>query len=199
MEDYKELEGYSKELRIINLVKANIFAIFAMFPIVLIYGIPYYLVWSKNFTFVSFREVIRHNYIGVFGSTISILLIMVFGIIIHELIHGITWARYTKNGYKSIKYGVLWKMLTPYCHCKEPLLVKQYIIGAITPGIILGLFPAIYSILTGNIGFLIFGIMFTIAALGDLLIINLLRKENMNSFVLDHPSEAGCFIFIKQI
>lgn len=199
MEDYKELEGYSKELRIINLVKANIFAIFAMFPIVLIYGIPYYLVWSKNFTFVSFREVIRHNYIGVFGSTISILLVMVFGIIIHELIHGITWARYTKNGYKSIKYGVLWKMLTPYCHCKEPLLVKQYIIGAITPGIILGLFPAIYSILTGNIGFLIFGIMFTIAALGDLLIINLLRKENMNSFVLDHPSEAGCFIFIKQI
>ncbi len=199
MEDYKELEGYSKELRIINLVKANIFAIFAIFPIVLIYGIPYYLVWSKNFTFVSFREVIRHNYIGVFGSTISILLIMVFGIIIHELIHGITWARYTKNGYKSIKYGVLWKMLTPYCHCKEPLLVKQYIIGAITPGIILGLFPAIYSILTGNIGFLIFGIMFTIAALGDLLIINLLRKENMNSFVLDHPSEAGCFIFIKQI
>ena len=88
-------------------------------------------------------------------------------------------------------------MVTPYCHCKEPLIVKHYIIGAITPAIILGFLPAVYSILTGNIGFLFFGIFFTMAALGDFMIINLLRKENLNSFVLDHPSEAGCFIYRK--
>jgi hypothetical protein len=75
--------------------------------------------------------------------------------------------------------------------------VKHYIIGAITPAIILGLLPAIYAIFTGNIGFLVFGIFFTMAALGDFMIINLLIKENMNSFVLDHPSEAGCFIYRK--
>lgn len=198
MDDKNELDGLKKEMLIIDLVKANIFALFSMIPIVLIYGIPYYLIWSKNFTLVSFREIIRNNYTGIFSGTFSILLIMILGIVVHELIHGITWARFTKNGHKSIKFGVLWKMLTPYCHCKEPLLVKHYIIGAIMPAIILGFLPAIYSILTGNIGFLIFGIFFTMAALGDFMIIYLLRKENRNSFVLDHPSEAGCFVYRKQ-
>jgi hypothetical protein len=198
MGDKNELDGLKKEMLIIDLVKANIFALFSIIPIVLIYGIPYYLVWSKNFTLVSFREIIRNNYTGIFSGTFSILLIMILGIVVHELIHGITWARFTKNGHKSIKYGVLWKMLTPYCHCKEPLLVKHYIIGATMPAIVLGFLPAIYSILTGNIGFLIFGIFFTMAALGDFMIIYLLRKENRNSFVLDHPSEAGCFVYRKE-
>ncbi len=199
MEDQNELDGFKKELLIIDLVKANIFAAFSIFPIVLIYGIPYYLVWSKKINLVSIRELIRNSYTEVFSSTIVVFMIMILGIVVHELIHGITWAMFAKNGHKSIKYGVLWKMATPYCHCKEPLQVKHYIIGAITPAIILGFFPAIYSILTGNIGFLFFGIFFTMAALGDFMIINLLRKENLNSFVLDHPSEAGCFVFRKQV
>jgi len=183
MDHPDEFDGFKKELLIIDLVKANVFAMLSIFPIVLLYGIPYYLVWSKNFNLISIREMIRTS--------------LILGIVVHELIHGITWTMFAKNGHKSIKYGVLWKMVTPYCHCKEPLLVKHYIIGAITPAIILGLLPAIYAIFTGNIGFLVFGIFFTMAALGDFMIINLLIKENMNSFVLDHPSEAGCFIYRK--
>jgi hypothetical protein len=197
MDEPNELEGFKKELLIIDLVKANIFGIFSIFPIILIYGIPYYLLWSANFNLVSIREIIRNNYAGVFSGTISAFLIIMIGVVVHELIHGLTWSMFTKNGHKSIKYGVLWKMLTPYCHCKEPLLVKHYIIGGITPAIILGFLPAFYSILTGNIGFLFFGIFFTMAALGDFMIINLLRKEDMDCFVLDHPSEPGCFIYRK--
>ena len=197
MDHPDEFDGFKKELLIIDLVKANVFAMLSIFPIVLLYGIPYYLVWSKNFNLISIREMIRTSYTGVFSSTFFIFLILILGIVVHELIHGITWTMFAKNGHKSIKYGVLWKMVTPYCHCKEPLLLKHYIIGAITPAIILGFLPAIYAIFTGNIGFLVFGIFFTMAALGDFMIINLLRKENMNSFVLDHPSEAGCFIYRK--
>ncbi len=40
----------------------------------------------------------------------------------------------------------------------------------------------------------IFGIFFTMAAVGDFLVINLVRKEKMNDLVLDHPSKMGCFI-----
>ncbi|MGQ0828185.1 MAG: DUF3267 domain-containing protein [Bacteroidota bacterium] len=119
------------------------------------------------------------------------------GIVLHELIHGIVWSRFTKDGFRSIKFGVLWKMLTPYCHCKEPLKVSQYITGVIMPAIILGVVPAIISIVIGNIGLLVFGIFFTMVAVGDFLIINLLRKENKDSLVLDHPSEAGFFIYRK--
>ena len=89
-------------------------------------------------------------------------------------------------------------MLTPYCHCKENLKVNQYILGAIMPAIILGVIPALLAILFGSIGLLAFGIFFTIAAMGDFLIIFLLRKENRNTLVLDHPTEPGCFIYRKK-
>jgi hypothetical protein len=79
-----------------------------------------------------------------------IVLIALTGIILHELIHGITWAKYTKDGFKSIRFGVLWKFLTPYCHCKEPLLVKHYIIGDYA-SYCLGAFPALLSFITGNV------------------------------------------------
>jgi len=123
--------------------------------------------------------------------------LLIAGTILHELIHGITWSRYTDRGFKSIKFGILWKMLTPYCHCQEPLTVRQYIAGAIMPALILGIMPALASILTGSLGLLVFGIFFTMAAGGDFMIINLLRKENKNNLVEDHPSEAGCFIYRK--
>ena len=126
-----------------------------------------------------------------------VYLSIIGGIIIHELIHGLVWSIYAKNGFRSIKFGVIWKMLTPYCHCKEPLLVKHYIIGAIMPAIILGFLPALYAMIVGDFGWLIFGIFFTMAAAGDFLIIDLLRKENRNDLVQDHPSEAGCYIYRK--
>ncbi len=120
---------------------------------------------------------------------------MILGIVLHELIHGITWAKFAKKGFKSIKFGILWKMLTPYCYCEETLNVRQYIIGAITPAIIMGIIPAVIAIVIGNLGLLIFGMFFTMAAGGDFLIINLIRKESSSDLVQDHPSEAGCYIY----
>ena len=87
--------------------------------------------------------------------------------------------------------------MTPYCHCKEPLKVKHYIIGAITPAIFLGFIPSVLAIVIGNIGILIFGVFFTMAACGDFLVINLIRRGNKDDLVQDHPSEAGCFIYRK--
>jgi len=148
---------------------------------------------EKSFKNIILRLSPRQVEIG----TLLFLLLLTLGIILHELIHGLTWARYTEKGFKSMKFGVLWTMLTPYCHCKEPLRVRQYLVGAIMPAIFLGLIPAVISILIGNLGILVFGIFFTMVAAGDFLIINLLRKEKMDNLVQDHPSEAGCFIYRK--
>lgn len=195
----EQLDSYKKEKLTINLVWANVFGILIIIPIVLLYGLPYYLIWGSSITIQSLKDTISgissvHIGIGV----LLFLLIITFGVILHELIHGLTWARYTEKGLKSMKFGVFWTMLTPYCHCKEPLQVRQYILGAITPAIFLGLIPAIISIIIGNLGLLVFGIFFTVAAGGDFLIINLLRKEKMDNLVQDHPTEAGCFVYRKK-
>jgi len=185
-------EGYKREMLTIDIVKANIFAILMAIPVALIYGIPYVLLW--------------HNRVDVVGQSSSVfsganmlvtLASMFIGIVAHELIHGVTWAIHAKRGFRSIRFGIMLKMVTPYCHCKEALQVKHYIIGAITPAIILGLLPAIYGIATGSVGTLLFGGFFTIAAGGDFMIIYLLRNEKMETMVEDHPSEAGCYVYRK--
>ena len=191
----QDLSNYTKEKLTINLVWANVFALLILVPIVLVFGIPYYLIWHPTLDIKNLLDGL-----GPLGVSLGFVLffgIFLLGVVVHELIHGITWARYTKDGFKSIKFGVIWKMLTPYCHCKEPLTVRQYIIGAIAPAIILGFIPSIIAIIIGNLGLLIFGMFFTLAAAGDFLIINLIRKENKDDLVQDHPSEAGCYIYRK--
>ena len=193
-----KIDGYKKELLTFDLMKANLYAIFSIIPILILYGVPFVLLWRNTFSKVALKNFIDEFTLGIWGNFVSILLVMTIGIIVHELIHGITWAMYAKNGFKSIKFGVLWKVLTPYCHCSEPLKVKHYITGGIMPAIILGFLPFVYSLFTGNALWLFFGIFFTMSAVGDFLIVNLVRKEDMNSLVLDHPSEVGCYVFRKE-
>ena len=190
-----EVENYKKEKLTIDLVWANLFGILILIPIALIFGLPFYFIWGhqidiKQFLVSKGPQEVGLKFLLIFGIIIS-------GIILHEFIHGITWAKFAKQGFKSIKFGLLKKMLTPYCHCKEPLSVKDYIIGAIAPAIILGIIPSVIAIIVGNFGLLLFGMFFTMAAAGDFLIINLIRKENSSDLVQDHPSEAGCYIFRK--
>ena len=198
-----ELKGYNADKLTINLVWANIFGLIILIPITLVFGIPYYLIWGNKFIDGDLKSIfgdIFPNQLLIDFSLlgISFFAILIIGVVFHELLHGITWALYTKNGFKSIKFGVLWKMLTPYCHCKEPLTVQHFIYGTIMPAFILGLIPAITSIIIGNLGLLIFGIFFTMAASGDFLMINLLKSVNKDDLVQDHPTELGCYIYKKK-
>lgn len=89
----------------------------------------------------------------------------------------------------------MWKYFTPYCHCKVPLKVKHYIIGAMMPAIILGVIPTIIAFFTGSIMFFYLGVNFIVAASGDFLITYMLRSEDGNSYVLDHDSLPGCTVY----
>ncbi|UPZ38613.1 DUF3267 domain-containing protein [Sphingobacterium sp. PCS056] len=187
-------ESYTKEMRTIDLYRANVVALYLFAIVILAYGIPFYFLWSTQ----DFISIMKDSFGGnLISAPLLIFLIMIVGIVLHELIHGITFSVYAKHGFKSIKFGFLVKMLTPYCHCKEPLKVNHYIIGALMPAIILGIIPALISLITGNIFLLLFAIFFTGAAAGDFLIVKLIWKEDRSSMVLDHPSEAGCYILKK--
>jgi len=183
--------GHEKVLKIIDIVNANNIGLKLLIPTILIYGLPFYLKWNDS---LNFKDLFSAGSGWVF---LKWLIIFLAGIVTHELVHGITWALYAKKGFRSIKFGVLWKYLTPYCHCKEPLQIRHYLIGAITPFIFVGLLPAVYAITTGSIGWLLFGIFYTVGAVGDFLIIKILLPEKRNDYALDHPSEAGCYVYRK--
>ena len=111
-----KIEDFKKEKLTIDLLKANLYAIFAIIPILIIYGLPFYFLWRNTFSKVALKSFINEFSFGILGDFISILLVITVGTVLHELIHGITWAKYTENGFKSIRFGIMWRMLTPYCH-----------------------------------------------------------------------------------
>lgn len=170
----------------IDLGKANLFSVAIMAVSAVVLLVPFFLIWHD-----------RKNFVDLMGGRTEwfvVLAAFVVGIVVHELIHGLTWACYAKSGWKSISFGVIWKMLTPYCHCDEPLPIPGYKMGAMMPCIVLGIIPAIVGLCIGSLLLLAWGILFIGAAAGDIWMTWLLTKENPKSLVLDHPSEAGFYI-----
>ncbi len=194
MNEIESYPGYIVESRLINLYKANVvgFLFFAVF--IVLYGFPFYLLWDIKESLASMKSDI-HNKAS--NTWWIYTIIIVCGIVIHEFVHGILFASFAKHGFKSIKFGVLWKTLTPYAHCKEPLPVREYMLAVLMPFIIVGLLPGIYSIFAGNLPLLFFAIFFSGAAAGDFMILNLIYKEDKEHLILDHPKEGGCFILKK--
>jgi hypothetical protein len=121
--------------------------------------------------------------------------IIFLGIVLHEVIHGLTWALFLKERLRAIKFGVMWKYLTPYCHCKDYLRVKHYIAGAIMPAIVLGILPTLWAFITANVMLFFLGVYFIVAASGDFLVIYLLRNEHSNNYVRDHKTQPGCIVY----
>src|SRR5690606_9207687 len=97
---------------------------------------PFYFLWKEKLTLEAFNNLFID--FGVSNGLLTgllFLVVVIVGVVVHELIHGITWAIFAKNGLRSIKFGILKEMLTPYCHCQEPLKLKPYLLGAMMPGL----------------------------------------------------------------
>ena len=166
----------------IGMRKVNLLGFLLIFPILLLFLLPFSLIWSFE-SFGIVWTIIR--YYGFF--------IILIGVVLHEFLHGFTWALYATNGFKSIRFGVNWKRLTPYCHCKESLKAKHYAIGGLMPLIVMGIIPSLIALAIGNGMLLIFGMIFTWTAGGDIISIWMLRKIRRNTLVFDHPDKIGFY------
>jgi hypothetical protein len=186
--DMKTIENIDEKGRkvTIDLLKVNIFAVAIMIVAEIVLIVPFFLIWGG-----------RKPTMELIGSPTQwaiLAMTSIVGIVLHELIHGITWTFYAPSGWKSISFGVMWKMLTPYCHCDEPMHISGYMMGAMMPCVVLGIIPSIVAMFIGYLPLLAWGVFFISAAAGDIWMTWLLTKENPKSMVLDHPSEAGFYI-----
>ncbi|ASS37493.1 DUF3267 domain-containing protein [Mogibacterium pumilum] len=187
----KELEckGYTKTDLTMSAVKANIGALYG-----LIIAIPFIVTYVLRYDGADFDRS-RAS----ISSVLSDLVVFLVLIVVHELIHGVTWSRFTKKGFKDIEFGVIWKYLTPYCTCSEPLTKWQYILGVMMPGLLLGIVPCIVGCINNNVLMLTIGVLMTIAAGGDILIVKMIldNKTSKTALYLDHPTEVGLVVFQK--
>ncbi|QDK82399.1 DUF3267 domain-containing protein [Spirosoma sp. KCTC 42546] len=119
---------------------------------------------------------------------------MFVGIVVHELIHGLTAMWVGRLPWQKIKFGVQWQSGTPYCHPTVPMPARAYRIVVIMPLVTLGLVPYGAALATGNVWLLAFGVFFTLAAFGDIIILWLMRHLRATELVQDHPTKVGLII-----
>ena len=183
-------ENYIKEELIFK--REILFAFFVLTIAGLLFGIPFYLLWSENIQAASGTEVDIQTRIIIGVVVIGVLIL---GNIVHELIHGAFYAIFCKNKFKSIKYGAVLKKGYAYCECKEILQTKHFIVGLLMPVILLGILPATISIFIGNSDLLLFGVIFIGAGGSDILTFIKIAKNINNSWFENQASIPKFYIY----
>ena len=194
-----EEEGYRRTDLTISAKKLNLIALLVIVPII---GIPCVLF------------ILRWNLLAESGVAIEVsawtLVAFFAGVVVHELIHGLVWSFFCKDGLHSIHwsffckdglhsihFGFQIKTLTPYCHCAQPLDKGGYIAGTLAPGVVLGLLPILLSLVLPNVNLMLFGAMSLAVAVGDFAIVLLLAPQR-EVLVVDHPTDPGLAAFSKE-
>lgn len=194
----KELceKGYEVQDLTIGIVYANVMAVVLTLPIIFCLAALYYFC---NQDFFERMESVPAEKVLVTLILFWVLLLVL--IVVHELIHGITWSLFAKKRWKSISFGFIAQYMTPYCTCDEALRKGQYVAGALMPTIMLGIVPAVISIITGSIFLFGIGAFMLMSGGGDLTIVLKLmrfRTKGKEVLYLDHPYQAGLVAFVKE-
>lgn len=145
--------------------------------------------------FLGIYNVIWNTIAGGFEYSGGVAVIgILIGAVIHELIHGLTAMRYSEKGWKSIKFGIMWKYLMPYCHYSEPLTVKQYRKVALMPSIV-AFVVMFVSIAFGLATLLVIASILFIGGIGDFMVCYKIRNERASTLIYDYPDKVGGAIF----
>jgi hypothetical protein len=178
-------EGFHEKICTVSILKANAMVFVTSLPIAALCILIYFFRWHLiAFPFSRLPQ------------TLLFLILMILSFGIHEVIHGLTWSRFCKNKWNSIHLGIMWKTLTPYCHCQETLKYRGYILGALMPLFILGLGTFVVSMLIGSTMILFLALINIFAAGGDITIVSMMLRHK-SAFVYDHPTECGFIAFYK--
>ena len=185
-----ERQGYRKTDLTIGVVKANLLALIVMLPFAVLSG----AVVLSRVSFLSMAELMSPF------DFLLFLLAMLLLTAVHEGIHALTCAMFAKDHWKSIRFGVIWKALTPYCTCLRPVNRGQYILGAAMPTLVLGIGLTAAAVLTGVFWVFILAIAMIFGGGGDFTIILkilLHRQRGKEAVYYDHPYECGVVVFEK--
>jgi hypothetical protein len=167
----------------ISMRAANLIAI-ALLPLfVAVLVLPFWGLWGAAALGADFRSVARLH-----------ILIPLFALLVvaHELLHAAGFLYFARVRREDIRFGMNWRALSPYAHCKAAVRARAYKGAVLLPGLLLGVLPNLIGLATGNGWLLLWGFFMAIAAAGDLAILWAIRRVPGDAIVRDHPSRAGC-------
>ncbi len=152
-------KGYQMKNMIIDIRQANYQGPLSMLPFMLLALGAYYYVNGFDLDGISI------------GAVVAAYVLMLVLIILHELIHGITWGIFAKDHFHSIDFGFIRSSFTPYCTCSEPMKKWQYLLGAAMPTLALGCAVAAAAVMTDRLLLFFVAEIMLLSGGGDFLII----------------------------
>ena len=180
-------QGYEQKDLIVSVVQANLGSLLM---------VPFCLIGA----FLYLEKYGFGRWVVSFDSWLAFIVGFLALCVVHEGIHGICWGIFAKNHLKSIEFGIIWSMATPYCTCRDPLNKGQYIFGGVMPTVMLGFGLTAVSIVTGSFFLFLLGEAMFLGGGGDFLILLLILRrapKGREVLFLDHPYECGVVMFIK--
>ena len=172
----------------VSMGRANVVGPLLVLPPMAALALAYVLIWGVGIVLeVSFGKLAVVYGVGA--------VVLVAGVVAHELLHGFSFVLIGRQPLANVKLlGFQKETFTPYSQCKVPVRARAYRWAVAMPGLVLGIFPSLVGIATGNGWVLLFGLFFLFAAAGDALILWLLRGVGGDELVEDHPEKAGCYV-----
>ena len=179
-------KGYKVKNVTINTQKAKYLALFVMLPFMAL-------------AFWLYNNVNGFNLDGLsWGYAVALPLLILGLIIVHELIHGMTWAIFAKNHFHAIDFGIIWNSFSPYCACSNPLKKWQYLLGVVMPTLVLGGGGAVAAVMTNQLLLFLAAEYMILSGGGDFqLILRSILTDKRESLYCDHPYECGFVVFEK--
>ena len=115
-------------------------------------------------------------------------------IVAHEAMHAIGWIVFAGVSPKDIRFGIAWKTLSPYAHSTVAMPASGYRIGVVLPLIVTGILPVIIGTWF-NMGWLtVAGAILVSGAVGDLIVLWVIKDIPFSAQVIDHSENAGCYV-----
>lgn len=135
------------------------------------------------------------------ASTVDFLRVLVgtlFLIVAHELVHAAGWIIFGRVPPNKIKFGIIWKTGSPYAHAEVPMRAWGYRVGAALPLFVTGLLPVALGTASNQAWLTVAGSILVSGAVGDLVVLWVIRAVPADALVIDHPSNAGCYVLEAQ-
>ncbi len=149
--------------------------------IVSLCGFLYYSIWGVDPLIWGVQKFF--SYMGV--------PLVLMGLFLNEFFYRLTLAIFCKFPMSTFWYGFNLGQLMKCGDRDIPAGVKYYRIALILPHLIVGFFPLIWGIVINHPTIFIFGFLFTIASVGDLVLLWEMRHLKSGNAVSELPSREG--------
>lgn len=183
-----------KQEFIISDEKAARIGVLIVIPSVIIINIFFLFIWRENLHIIKDyyleSKLVNNALMKIFKMALPFL-IFLLGMLVHELLHFIPLAIFSKKGIKAVKFGVNKKSFVLFTKSEDPIKAWQYMLATILPVTILGFFPLIISFIYGFPWLWMFAFTSIVAGTGDFITLIFLVKVGRNELVLDSPKNIG--------